>query len=48
LTSIIIVLGLLFMFVTGYYILNGVEHGSSKDMAIDQRIDQCYEEKGLD
>lgn len=47
-TSIIIAIGLVFMAISGYYILNGVENSSSKDMAIDQRIDKCYEEKGLD
>lgn len=47
-TSIIIATGLLFMLITGYYILEGVDNSSSKDMAVDQRIDQCYEEKGLD
>ncbi len=47
-TTIIIAVGLVFMAISGYYILNGVENSSSRDMAVDQRIDQCYEEKGLD
>ena len=47
-TTAIIAVGLIFMAVTGYFILNNVEHGSSRDMAIDQRIDKCYEEKGLE
>ena len=40
--------GLFFMIITGYYITSGVSGGSSLEMAIDQRIDKCYEEKGLD
>lgn len=47
-TTVIIGIGLGFMAITGYFILNNVENSSSKDMAIDQRIDQCYEEKGLE
>jgi len=47
-TTAIIAVGLIFMAISGYYILNGVENGSSLDMAIDQRIDKCYEEKGLE
>lgn len=47
-TALIIVTGLIFMAITGYYILDNIENSSSRDMAIDQRIDKCYEEKGLD
>jgi len=47
-TTAIILTGLGFMFVTGYFILNGIENSNSREMAIDQRIDQCYEEKGLE
>ena len=47
-TTLIIVIGLVFMIITGYYITSGVSGGSSVEMAIDREIDQCYEEKGLD
>lgn len=47
-TSTIIATALIFMLTSGYYIHDGVENSSSRDMAVDQRIDQCYEEKGLD
>jgi len=47
-TTIVIAVGLAFMAITGYYILSGVENSSSRDMAIDERIDNCYAEKGLD
>ncbi len=47
-TTVIIAVGLVFMAITGYFILNNIENSSSKDMAIDQRIDKCYEEKGLE
>ena len=48
LTTIIISAALGFMAITGYYIVENTENSSSSDMAVDQRIDQCYEEKGLD
>ena len=47
LASGIIIAGLFFMVITGVYITNGVSGGSSLEMAIDQRIDKCYKEKGL-
>lgn len=47
-TTLIIVIGLVFMIITGYYITSGVSGGSSVEMAIDREIDQCYEEKGLE
>ena len=48
LTTGIISAALGFMLITGYYIIENTENSSSSDMAVDQRIDQCYEEKGLD
>jgi hypothetical protein len=48
LTTLIIVIGLVFMIITGYYITSGVSGGSSVEMAIDREIDKCYEEKGLE
>jgi hypothetical protein len=48
LTSAIISTGLLFMLITGFYIVENTGNSNSREMAIDQRIDQCYEEKGLD
>ncbi len=47
-SSGIIATALLFMLITGYYILNGVENSNSREMAVDERIDRCYKEKGLD
>jgi len=47
-TSAIIGSALLFMVITGYYIMQNAGNSNSREMAIDQRIDQCYEEKGLD
>ena len=47
-TTLIIVIGLVFMIITGYYITSGVSGGSSTEMAIDREIDKCYEEKGLE
>jgi len=48
LATVIIVTGLAFMIVTGYYITSGVSGGSSVEIAIDKEIDDCYAEKGLD
>jgi len=47
-TTLIIITGLAFMIVTGYYINSGISGGSSVEMAIDKEIDDCYAEKGLD
>jgi len=47
-TTAIIVIGLVFMIITGYYITSGVSGGSSAEMAIDKSIDDCYREKNLD
>ena len=47
-TSAIISSAILFMIITGYYITENAGNSNSREMAIDQRIDQCYEEKGLD
>ena len=48
LTTGIISSALFFMVITGYYIVESTENSNSREMAIDARIDQCYEEKGLD
>ncbi|MCJ7764916.1 MAG: hypothetical protein MUP09_03140 [Thiovulaceae bacterium] len=47
LATAIIASGLVFMIVTGYYIMSGVSGGSSVEMAIDRNLDECYKEKGL-
>jgi len=47
-TSSIILSGLLFMMITGFYIMDNTGNSNSREMAVDQRIDRCYEEKGLD
>jgi len=46
-TSTIILSGLLFMLITGFYIIENTGNSNSREMAVDQRIDQCYKEKGL-
>jgi len=46
-TTTVLVSALLFMFITGFYIIENTKNSNSREMAIDQRIDQCYEEKGL-
>ncbi len=46
-TTTIIVTALLFMLITGYYVIENTGNSNSREMAVDQRIDQCYEEKGL-
>jgi len=48
LTTAIISIALGFMLITGYYIIENTENSSSSDMAVDQRIDECYEKNGLD
>ena len=47
-TTGIIITGLIFMFITGYFIIENTGNSNSREMAVDQRIDKCYEEKGLD
>ena len=47
-TTAIIGTGLFFMLFTGYYIVENTENSNSREMAVDQRIDDCYTEKGLD
>ncbi len=47
LTTTIISSALLFMLITGYYIIHNTENSNSREMAVDERIDNCYEEKGL-
>ena len=47
LASAIIVGGLLFMLGTGAYINSGVSGGSSLEMAIDKRVDDCWEKNNL-
>ena len=48
LASAIIIGGLFFMVGSSVYISSGVSGGSSLEMAIEKRIDDCYKEKGLD
>ena len=47
LTTAIISSALLFMLITGYYIVDNTENSNSREMAVDKRINKCYEEKGL-
>jgi len=47
-TTAIIGVGLSFMLLTGYYIVENTENSNSREMAVDQRIDDCYAKKGLD
>jgi len=47
-TTLIIITGLAFMIITGYYITSGISGGSSVEIAIDREIDDCYAAKGLD
>ena len=47
LTTTVISSALLFMLITGYYIIDNTENSNSREMAVDERIDNCYEEKGL-
>ncbi|MEE8588219.1 MAG: hypothetical protein V3S80_02595 [Sulfurimonadaceae bacterium] len=47
LASAIIAGGLLFMLGTGVYISSGVSGGSSLEMAIDKRVDDCWKEHKL-
>ena len=46
-TTSIIFSGLLFMVITGFYIAESTESSNSREMAVDQRIDQCYEQQEL-
>ena len=46
-TTAVIFSGLLFMFITGYYVVENTSNSNSREMAVDERIDRCYEEKGL-
>ena len=48
LTTGIITSALMFMLVSGYFVVNATDNSNSREIAIDQRIDNCYEEKGLD
>ena len=47
LASAIIISGLLFMFGTSLYISSSVSSGSSLEMAIDKRVDDCWKENNL-
>jgi len=47
-TTSIILSGLLFMVITGFYVVENTDNSNSREIAVDQRIDQCYEEEGLD
>ena len=39
--------GLLFMLGTGLYVTSGVSGGSSLEMAIDKRVDDCWKKHKL-
>ena len=47
LASAIIADGLLFMLGTGLYVTSSVSGGSSLEMAIDKRVDDCWKEHKL-
>ena len=47
LTTAVISSALLFMLITGYFIVDNTGNSNSREMAVDERIDNCYEEKGL-
>jgi len=47
-TTAVIFTGLAFMLITGYRIVQNTENSNSREMAVDQRIDNCYKAKGLD
>ena len=47
LASAIIAGGLLFMLGTGLYVTSSVSGGSSLEMAIDKRVDDCWKEHKL-
>jgi len=48
LTTAVISSALLFMLITGYFIVDNTGNSNSREMAVDKRMDNCYEEKGLD
>ena len=47
LASAVIAGGLFFMLATGVYISSGISGGSSLEMAIDKRVDDCWEKNNL-
>ena len=47
LTTAVISSALLFMLITGYFIVDNTGNSNSREMAVDERMDNCYEEKGL-
>ncbi len=47
LASAIIASGLLFMLASGVYISSSVSGGSSLEMAIDKKVDDCWKEHKL-
>lgn len=47
-TTAMIIGGLTFMLFTGMYVIDDVGNSSSVEIAIDQKIDACYEREGLE
>ena len=47
LTSAVILVGVVYMSISSFYIMSDVNNGSSVDIAIDKRIDACWERKEL-
>ncbi|MEA1919354.1 MAG: hypothetical protein U9N52_05890 [Campylobacterota bacterium] len=45
LTSAVIAIGVIYMGISSFYIVDNVTEGSSVDIAIDKRVDQCWEKK---
>ena len=48
LVSSIIFGALLFMSVSGYFVINNLENESSVDIFIDKQVDECYEKLKLE
>ena len=48
LTTGIITSALMFMLVSGYFVVNSTDNSNSREIAIDARIDKCYKDKGLE
>jgi hypothetical protein len=44
-TSAVIIAGLVYMGISTFYIMDNVMGQSSVDMAIDKRVDECWEKK---
>jgi len=46
-TSTIILVGVVYMGVSSFYIMDDVMSGNSVDIAIDKRVDACWEREKL-